>query len=126
MRQPLLPHFQMVTVLVEVTSQDLANGNARRCYSCPLALAFNRVLVPGWRSEVTPYGINILAAHTGTVHRFPTSERMREFILGLDAESVHIRPAEFRFDLPGNIVNDNATIINPAAAEGGAIMERAS
>ena len=83
-----------MSILVDVTQEDIENGVAEDCLSCPIAIALERATNKKWAvgsEEVCPNDF------IGPVYRLPQSAR--RFINRFDSGGV-VKPFRFRF--PGD------------------------
>lgn len=84
-----------MTVHVEVTEEDIANGQPFNCGKCPVALALSRA-VPGCKPFVGFAYFRLDAGH-GRLSRLP--ERVIRFIGRFDGRDL-ARPFSFDLEIP--------------------------
>ena len=80
---------------IQVTAEDIKNGNRNSCYTCPIALAIRRSR--GRISAVTPSLIYIDGLYSGAI---ATPDVVRDFIALFDAFYRMEQPQPFSFELP--------------------------
>jgi hypothetical protein len=85
-------HNAIKKLLVDVSDQDIANGDACNCNSCPLALAILR-MNPGCRVQVLVGTITLTEA-SGKVWKAVTPRTAGRFMARFDAAR---KVASFRF-----------------------------
>jgi hypothetical protein len=90
-------------VTIRVTREDIDIGQAKKCHTCPVALAINRVLSPDYRSSVGWTDLTIFRHNPGGwAAQYETPAKAARFIMAFDDGTMphEVSPFEFELDIP--------------------------
>jgi hypothetical protein len=92
-------------VEINVTDEDIENGQPGDCQLCPIALAIRPLLRSDLQPKVRSNGI----AFHGADHRglsIPLPSEAKDFICDFDDEDCSISPITFNLDIPDQYLKE--------------------
>lgn len=84
-------------VIVDVTMDDITDGEQGSCWACPVALAIGRAL-PEYVASVFDDSLILLGRRTDEHHTLHVSEEVEAFIRSFDNDG-DVRPFSFELEI---------------------------